>query len=295
MDTKLSLKRIVKSEVDNTIKYIFFRVEDKLILEFSYINKNDGKDIICVPSQTMCSVGCKFCHTTDYIGKIPAMYIYFADIVEGVEYIYNDLHLADSPKTLLISFMGCGEPILNVDNIITSMVHISETFKDIYVRFAIATSIPENKCQEFFRLCKQIKYSKLPIKLHISLHYTDDKVRNDWMPNAINIESTIAAAEFFKAYTNNPVEIHYALIENVNDSELDAHRLIKLIKGKGFNVKFLFYNEKTSLGMHPSEIEKFEMFKKYLNAEDIECEYYKPPGLKIGASCGQFLMDEYLN
>lgn len=64
--------KLIKSTEDNTIKYIF-KLDDTLdnfLVEFSYINKNDGKDIICVPSQTMCNLACKFCHTTDYIGKM---------------------------------------------------------------------------------------------------------------------------------------------------------------------------------------------------------------------------------
>ena len=64
----MTLIEIIKSEYDSTLKYIF-KTADNLIVEFSYIDKNDGKDIICVPSQTMCNLACKFCHTTDYIGK----------------------------------------------------------------------------------------------------------------------------------------------------------------------------------------------------------------------------------
>jgi 23S rRNA (adenine2503-C2)-methyltransferase len=115
------------------------------------------------------------------------------------------------------------------------------------------------------------------------------------MPRALDIKSTLAAGEFFNAYTGNPVEIHYALIDGVNDTVEDAIKLCSLIKGKGFNVKFLFYNEKQSLGMHPSEIDKFEMFKKYLDLIAVESEYYKPPGLDIGSSCGSFNIEEYLN
>jgi len=294
MENRLKLKKIVNSNVDNTIKYIFYRNHDNAILEFSYISKNDGKDIICVPSQTMCAIGCKFCHTTDYIGKIKVNTILGVDIVEGVDYIYNDLKLSESPKTLLISFMGCGEPVLNYKNVIEAMGLIKCEYKDIYTRFAIATSLPDVVFPDFFEMTRLIKSYELPVKLHISLHYTNDKLRNEWMPKAINIESTLAAAEFFKAYTNNPVEIHYALIEGVNDTGEDAIKLCGLIKGKGFNVKFLFYNEKTSLGMHPSEIKQFEMFKAYLDLINVPSEYYKPPGLDVGASCGQFLMDEYL-
>lgn len=295
MENRLKLKKIVNSNVDNTIKYIFYRNHDNAILEFSYISKNDGKDIICVPSQTMCAIGCKFCHTTDYIGKIKVSPILGVDIVEGIDYIYKDLKLSENPKTLLISFMGCGEPVLNYKNVIETMGLIKCEYKDIHTRFAIATSLPDVVFPDFFEMTRLIKSYELPIKLHISLHYTNDKLRNEWMPKAINIESTLAAAEFFKAYTNNPVEIHYALIEGVNDTRDDAYNLCGLIKDKGFNVKFLFYNEKTSLGMHPSEIKQFEMFKAYLDQIDVQAEYYKPPGLDVGASCGQFLMDEYLD
>ena len=65
----LRLKEVVNSTIDNTRKYIFYTV-DKLVIEFSYINKNDGKDIICIPSQSFYNLGCKFCHTSDFIGVI---------------------------------------------------------------------------------------------------------------------------------------------------------------------------------------------------------------------------------
>jgi 23S rRNA (adenine2503-C2)-methyltransferase len=292
---KLELKKIVHSKTDNTVKYIFYTHQKSNVIEFSYINKNDGKDIICVPCQTMCTVGCKFCHTTEYISKIPTRNLHEDEIFNGVEYMYNDLKLGDNPKTLLVSYMGCGEPIINIDGVVMSMVKIQQYYKDIYVRFAMATSLPDQHFDKFFKLTKYIKNFKLPVKLHLSLHYTDDEVRKEWMPKAINIKSTIAAGDFYKSYTDNPVEIHYALIDGVNDTIKDVSKLSDLIKDKDFNVKFLFYNEKTSLGLHPSEIEQFEMFRRNFEMDGIDCEYYKPPGLDIGASCGQFLMDEYIN
>jgi len=73
-----------------TIKYIFY-TEDKLVIEFSYIDKDDGKDIICVPSQTMCNIGCKFCHTTDYIGKIKTRNLTKEEIVAGIDYMYQHM------------------------------------------------------------------------------------------------------------------------------------------------------------------------------------------------------------
>ena len=57
------------SKVDKTIKYVF-KLHDGLIMETTYIDNNTGKDIICVATQTMCGMGCSFCHLTDYIGVL---------------------------------------------------------------------------------------------------------------------------------------------------------------------------------------------------------------------------------
>lgn len=287
----MKLKRTV-NDIDNTIKYIFY-TEDNLIIEFSYINKDDGKDIICAPCQTMCNIGCKFCHTTDYIGKLKIRNLTDLEIVECIDFIYTDLSLEKHPRTLLISFMGCGEPILNVDNIISSMNIINKKY-EIYTRFAIATSLPENKYIEFFKMTHEIDKNKLPVKLHLSLHYTMDQIRTQWMPNSMDIISSLSAVDFYKKKTNNPVEIHYTLLDGINDTEQDAILLTNLIKDRDFNVKFLFYNKKDSLNINPSDKERLKTFKRYFNKYNIEHEYYVPPGLKIGASCGQFLMQEYL-
>ena len=290
---RLELKKIVKSQLDNTIKYIFY-TEDRLIVEFSYLNKNDGKDIICVSSQTFCSLGCLFCHTTEHIGKIKNRNLNRYEITHGVDYIYKDLKLSEDPKTLLISVMGIGEPILNVEGVIGAMLNIKHNYKDIYTRFAFATSLPERKYDQFFEMTKAIDTLDLPVKLHVSLHYTNDTLRKEWMPNSLDISSTISAADFYKKRTGNPVEIHYALLEGINDTEEDAIILTNLIKGKGFDVKFLFYNKKDINEIEPSDIKKIEVFAHHFKQWDIKYEYYKPVGLDIGASCGQFILQEYL-
>ena len=287
--------KIVKSQTDKTLKYIM-RTDDKLIIEFSYINKDDGKDIICVPCQTMCAVGCKFCHTSDFIGKIRVRNLTAEEITEGVDYIYNDLNLIQYKRVLLISYMGCGEPILNVDNVIGSMVRIQADYcqKVPLARFAVATSIPAFDFKKFFDFTQEVWKQELPVKLHLSLHYTVDMIRDEWMPKALNIMPSLAAVDFYNKMTNNAVEIHYALIEGVNDTEQDAILLANFLKDKNMNVKFLFYNEKPTLDVHASNKSKLNIFRKYLDRYGIEHEYYIPPGLDIGASCGQFLMDYYL-
>jgi 23S rRNA (adenine2503-C2)-methyltransferase len=107
----------IKSQNDNTIKYIF-KTDDGLIIEMSYINKNDGKNIICVPTQTSCKMKCKFCHITDVTDKLINRNLKSSEILQGINYIYDELKLCTDPKVLLISYMGCGEPLLNYQEVV---------------------------------------------------------------------------------------------------------------------------------------------------------------------------------
>lgn len=288
----MKLIKKVSSKTDNVQKYVF-KNDDGFVVEFSYIDNNTGKDIICIPTHTMCNMGCKFCHTSEYVGKIPPLQLDYQEIVFGVKYVVEDLQLKNE-RTLLISIMGLGEPMNNVDNVLRSMDEIKELYRERYVRFAIATSLPKKDWYNFFHFTRLVEKKKLDVKVHLSLHYTTDETRNKWMPNSLEIEPSLAAMDFYKHYTKNKVEIHYALIDGVNDTSEDQVRLCQLLKGKGFSVKFLFYNEKKTIDAHASNKEKYEEFKQLLNICRVESEYYVSPGLDIEASCGAFLMDYYL-
>jgi len=287
----------IHSKTDDALKFIF-KTEDKFIVEITYINKNDGKDILCIPCQTMCNLACKFCHTTDYIGKIKCRNLTSSELIEAIILVIIDLNLNRNQRTLLISMMGCGEPLYNVEHLIDMMTHIKTVGeRDMgipYIRYAIATSIPKNRWENFFRLTQLIVDNKLPVKIHLSLHYTFDLIRKEWMPASLDIIPSISAVDFYRKITGNAVEIHYTLIDGVNDTEQDAILLSTFFKGKDINVKFLFFNEKESLNYHASNKDKIKIFRKHLDMNNIPHEYYIPPAIDIGGSCGQFLMETYL-
>jgi adenine C2-methylase RlmN of 23S rRNA A2503 and tRNA A37 len=286
----MELSKKVESQTDNAIKYVFL-TDDNRVVEFTYINKNDGKDIICVPCQTMCNLGCKFCHTTDFIGKIKVRNLSALEISDGIKFIYSNLNLKDNNIPLLISYMGVGEPMANVENVIESMRFIRDT-TDGVVKFGVATCIPEKNIRDFFNFVFLVKERNLEVKLHFSLHYTDDITRREWMPAVLNIDPSIEALKFFYSYTGNDVEIHYALIKDINDKQINAYLLGVLFECTNFNVKFLHYNEKDSNNYKAST--SVEYFMKKFDVSCVEYEIYTPPGLDIGSSCGAFLMDEYI-
>lgn len=286
----MKLLKKVQSQTDNVTKYVF-STEENFIVEFSYIDKNDGKDIICVPCQTMCNLGCKFCHTTDFIGKIKVRNLFSYEISIGINYIYIDQELKSKNRTLLISYMGIGEPMTNVDNVIESMRFIRDTIITP-VRFAVATCIPEKHIKDFVSFVFLIKEYKLDVKLHFSLHYTDDTVRKQWMPSVLDIASSIATINWYTIMTGMPLEIHYTLIKDVNDSAVDAYELGNLLSNTNCTVKFLQFNEKQNLEAKASE--QFKYFIANFEVHDIEYEVYTPPGIDISASCRSFDMEEYV-
>jgi 23S rRNA (adenine2503-C2)-methyltransferase len=284
----------VKSKVDKTVKYIF-RMDDGLITEMAYIDNGSNKDIICVSSQTACAMGCKFCHTTDVIGKVKIRNITAEEIVRGIRVVCNEQNLHKNQRMLLISYMGCGEPLLNVDNILTSMDMLFAIYGKI--RFAVATMIPATHWVKFFEFTNYIESKKLPVKVHLSLHSAIEETRQYLIPNALSIIPSLDALNFYRTMTGNSVEIHYSLIKDVNDTRKELEELWFYIGDYGFPVKFMPYNKKDSLSF---EVGSFDMVKwTYAQAKyqyrnfDSEYEFYNPPGIDVGASCGQFLFEYY--
>ena len=278
----ITFNKKVASNEDATIKYIF-DIEGQMV-EFSYIDNGSDKDIICVPCQTMCNMKCTFCHLTDHIGKIPTKDIDYKDIVEGIEYIICDLRLGY--RTILISYMGCGEALANINNVIDSMVMLQEP----NIRFGLATMLPKKHYASFFTLIERVKSMKLPVKLHLSMHFVDDEQRKEWMPSALDLESSINMLKLYRSLTGNPIEVHYTIMKDVNDSDYHMDVLDEWIDGHT-TIKFMMFSEKESLDVVKADEEKLERNMEWFRGNNKIVEYYKPPGNDIGSSCGQFLFE----
>lgn len=287
----MELIKEIHSKKDNTIKYIYS--SNNYIFEFSLIDKNDGKDIVCVPCATTCNLGCKFCHLTGLNIKLKNLANY--DIYKPVDNIISKLYFdkqenkIPNNKVLLISYMGCGEPLYNIYNVIESAYTIEYVWDIHYkvVRFAVASLIPTHSL--FKRFTKEVKKANLKCKFHYSLHTTNNELRKELMPGTSPI--CIDLIQNYMQETGNAAEVHYSLMDNINDRDNDAKSLGKLLQGTNINAKLLKFNEKQ--GQDLSGSNRILEFKKILEDYDVVTEFYDPPGSDIGSSCGQFLMDYY--
>lgn len=273
----MKLKEKYESKVDNTIKYIF-EVENQIV-EFSYIDNGTGKDM-----------SCKFCHLTDHIGKVPLKNLKEEHIVQGVRMITAIQNLGKRP--LLISYMGCGEPLDNIDAVFDSMCTLSDDADDI--RFGLATMLPKTRWDKFFELTRWVKSTGINLKIHLSLHFTDEKLRKKWMPAALDIDSSVDALSFYHNMTGNPIEVHYTIMDGVNDDHRSIgkiHEYFEHPSRKDCTIKFMRFSEKDSLDVKAAAKGLINEHMAYFKSVGMTAEYYEPPGLDIGASCGQFLLD----
>lgn len=287
------LRSRLSSQQDRTQKLVF--TDGGRTAEVSYIDKQDGKDILCVPTQVGCAMSCSFCQITDLEGKV--INLSGDDIYQLVYQTYNELKLNEHTSqitpsaALLISYMGCGEPLANHREVLKSMLRIKEHFGTKQrVRFALATIFPKRSFEDFVELAESVKHHRLDLKIHWSLHFTTDETRRAWMPAAEDINSSLLMLRWYRAYTHNAIEVHYTLIDTVNDNHVDGMRLISYL-GKDVPLKFLHFRTKPSLGSVPST--RMEEMASYIATMGGCVEIYNPPGQDVGSSCGQFLLDEY--
>jgi 23S rRNA (adenine2503-C2)-methyltransferase len=269
----------IKSQVDNTVKYVF-DVRGQPV-EFSYINKNDGKDIICTPTQTNCKLGCKFCFLTGY--DAPVINLTADEVNDGIKHIVVDTLMLG--HTFLVSFMGSGDPLNNphLDAVIRSIyAGCTDSFEN--VRFAVASIIPSKDA--FFKFTTEVGLF-FNIKFHLSLHSPFDVVRKDLMPAAHPVADSIRLLREYRDRTGNDVEIHYALMDGQNNRDEDCVELVRLLRNLDIPVKFLDFKEREDRDLKKAL--NVDDFRVRLAAAGIRSEHYFPPGADIGASCGQFL------
>ena len=123
------------------------------------------------------------------------------------------------------------------------------------------------------------------VKLHISLNAPDDKLRKELIPKTDSITRILKAAEYYREFTGNKVELLYVLLRDINDLPKHAEKLSNLLEFENWHVKFLEYNHFNDDEFRRSTREK--EFEAVLKKKGIGTERFKTKGDDILASCGQ--------
>ena len=217
--------------LDGTRKWLvkFF---DGREVEVVYIPE-ETRGTLCISSQVGCTLACKFCHTgTQTLVRNLEFHEIIAQILIAKDLI--DDWNKDNRKITNIVFMGMGEPFFNYENVAKAVKILNDSDGlDLSNRkITISTS---GLVPEILRCSKELKTN-----LAISLHATNDALRTDIM--AINkkyplAELLVACKTYNHQNPNQKITFEYVMLKGVNDKEIHAHELVKLIKKFNLNVK----------------------------------------------------------
>ena len=291
-----------KDNTDGTIKNVY--KWDNKIIEISNLFNNNNRDVVCVPTHNFCSLGCKMCHLTNNKLNKKMNPICFDDFIDC---LLDSLKYFDNKENLLISFMGVGEPQLNLElikNVFLNEDIIKKKFKYKNIGYSISTMMPFNNIDELINI---VLSNNIPLKLHFSLHSPIDEKRNELIPatklsvkkafellstyrKLLNQNETIKQ-EYSKFHDNYDfTEIHYTLIYNVNDSDEELNMLYDLLSIYKIPIKFIGFNPKDDLKKSNKE-ERW--IKKLSKINGLIVKKYSPPGREVGSSCGEFTKHYY--
>ncbi len=264
---------IVETSSDGTRKYLF-RLDDGESVEAVKIPMDEDRATLCISTQVGCAMGCQFCMTGTF------------GLARNLrpEEIVNQVcaALQDGPIGNIV-LMGMGEPLHNLDNVVTALkiFYLDDGLGYGTRRVTLSTC---GLVPEIAALSQKIK-----VNLAVSLNATTDEVRNRLMPinQRYPLSELMAVCRDYARQTKQRVTFEYILIGGVNDSIADAKRLVKLLHGVRCKVNLIAYNEHEGAEFKASTEESIKAFQSYLLQRDIVATLRASKGQDISAACGQ--------
>ena len=276
----IKIKTVQKSDLTN--KYLFELIDGNYIE--AVLMRHDYGNSVCVSSQVGCNMGCKFCES-GRLKKVRDLEAY--EIVQQIILIEEDINARiDS-----VVIMGIGEPFDNYDNIMNFIRIINNPF-GINIG---ARHITVSTCGLIPKI-KQFMNEELQVNLAISLHASNDEIRNRIMPvnKAYSINDLMSTLKEYIAKTNRRVTIEYVMLNSVNDSEDNALELANLLRGMNVYVNLIPYNETSHIEFKKSSKDTIMKFYDTLKQKGINVTIRREFGGKIDAACGQLRAKEVM-
>jgi 23S rRNA (adenine2503-C2)-methyltransferase len=285
----IELPEVVTKQVstDGTRKYLV-RIAGGHEVEIVYIPEED-RGTLCISSQVGCTLTCSFCHTgTQKLVRN----LTTSEIIGQVMLARDDLGewpVPGAPKdeTRLLSnivLMGMGEPLYNFENVRDAM-KIAMDGEGIALGRRRITLSTSGVVPEIARTANEIG-----CLLAVSFHATTDAVRDVLVPvnKKWNIETLLnALREYPKATNSERITFEYVMLKGVNDTDEDAHRLVKLLDGIPAKVNLIPFNEWPGAPYERSSNNRIRAFATILMNAGYASPIRTPRGEDIMAACGQ--------
>jgi 23S rRNA (adenine2503-C2)-methyltransferase len=272
---------------DGTRKYLV-RIAGGHEVEVVYIPE-DGRGTLCISSQVGCTLTCSFCHTgTQKLVRNLTP----GEIVGQVMLARDDLDewpIQGTPNDegRLISnvvLMGMGEPLYNFEAVRDAMKIVMDNEGIALGRRRITLST-SGVVPEIARTATEIG-----CLLAVSFHATTDAVRDQLVPinKRWNIAALLDALRAYPGLSNSErITFEYVMLDGVNDSKEDAHRLVALLRGIPAKVNLIPFNEWPGAPYKRSSGNRIHAFADIIHNAGYASPIRTPRGEDIMAACGQ--------
>ncbi len=271
-DVKIKVKQ---ESTDGTLKYLIEYPDGACVETVLMRFDNRANLTACVSSQVGCAVNCSFCATgkRGFIRNLT-----YKEIIEQVLTIQRDTGL----KVTNVVFMGQGEPLLNLDNVLKAMEIFNESFQIGQRRLTVSTSgiIPGIN-----RLAELDMQSTLALSLHAPNH----ELRKNLMPieDKYNLLDLKSALKNYVVKTGRRITIEYLLIKNLNDTVECAKQLAEYLYDIKCNVNLIPYNPIFDKDYRRPSNNAIMKFKCLLEHSGKKVTVRLERGADIDAACGQ--------
>ena len=269
---------VIENSSDGAVKF-GFRLEDNNFIESVLIPEGE-RNTLCVSSQVGCAMGCNFCKTGAMGFK---RNLKPAEMVNQACAVQDWLIRESKKKITNLVFMGMGEPLANLDNLLTALSILSEQrgldFASRRITVSTCGLIPQ-----------MIEFGKKSdANLAISLHAVDDATRNQLMPinKKYPISDLIAACHEYQMKNRQRIMFEYVLLDGINDSDESAVKLTELLRGIPCKINLLAMNEDESADFRSSDKDHILRFQNILRKSGYSVFVRQSRGGDISAACGQ--------
>lgn len=272
----------VERATDGTRKYAFTSAHGDII-EAVYIPdaSSEGRNTLCISSQVGCAVDCKFCLTAS-LGL--RRNLDAGEMVEQITRAKQSLAAEGiEPRIGNLVFMGMGEPLHNYRQLVSALEWIASdrSHKISPRRITVSTS---GVVSHIPRLGRDTS-----VNLAVSLNASTDAQRDALMPinKRWNIQALLGACRAFPLKQRRRITFEYVLLDGVNDSEADARRLSKLLRGIRCKLNLIPFNPHAYSPFAAPRPEAVARFKEIVGKSGIGSFVRSSRGDEISAACGQ--------
>jgi 23S rRNA (adenine2503-C2)-methyltransferase len=256
---------------DGTAKALFETGDGRLV-ETVLMRYRDGRRSLCLSSQSGCPLTCTFCAT----GRMQ-----FGRNLTASEILDQALHFRRVEAVNHAVFMGMGEPLMNLDNVLAACARLPE--------LGIATSNTAISTVGWVPGIERMAREGPPVRLALSLHAADDSLRSELMPvnERYPLAEVLAACLRWHEARRRQVFVEYLMLAGVNDRYEQAVELAAVLEPRrAFKVNLIPYNP-TEAGFEGSGRDAIGAFRAALEERGVRATVRLTRGRDIDAACGQ--------